>query len=197
MPRRSPYACPGRREFKHWRLGADDLFFVLTLEGGGEALKRHRALLDASLSGQAHGMTRMLAVYPNGAGGQIQQSPLLDLDAESDRIQVALSYAQKHLAAPLKVGELAAAVHLSVRHFSRILRAATGLSPAKVVEGLRLEAARVLLEQSRQSIGVIAAETGFGDQERMRRAFVRAFGQSPQSLRRLARLAGSSSPPRP
>ena len=93
------------------------------------------------------------------------------------------------------VGELAAAVHLSVRHFSRILRAATGLSPAKVVEGLRLEAARILLEQSRQSIGIIATETGFGDQERMRRAFVRAFGQSPQSLRRLARLAGSSSPP--
>jgi transcriptional regulator GlxA family with amidase domain len=142
-------------------------------------------------------MTRMLAVYPGGVGGQIQQLALLDLDAESDRIQVALSYAQKHLATPLKVEELAAAVHLSVRHFSRIFRAATGLSPAKVVERLRLEAARVLLEQSRESIGVIAAETGFGDQERMRRAFVRAFGQSPQSLRRLARLAGSSSPPRP
>ena len=142
-------------------------------------------------------MTRMLVFYHGRAGEQTHQSLLLDLNAESDRIKVALAYAQKHLATQLGVDELAAAAHLSVRHFSRIFRAETGLSPAKVVQGLRLQAARVLLEQSRQAIGIIAAETGFGDQERMRRAFVRAFGQSPQSLRRSARLTGPSSPSPP
>ena len=30
----------------------------------------------------------------------------------------------------------------------------------------------------------IADESGFGDRERMRRAFLRAFGQSPQAIRR-------------
>jgi transcriptional regulator GlxA family with amidase domain len=55
------------------------------------------------------------------------------------------------------------------------------------VEGLRVEAARVLIEQSRYTMDEVATETGFGDTERMRRAFLRAFGQPPQSLRRNAR----------
>jgi transcriptional regulator GlxA family with amidase domain len=41
-----------------------------------------------------------------------------------------------------------------------------------------------MIEQGRHPVGVIAAETGCGDQERMRRAFVRVFGHSPQALRR-------------
>jgi transcriptional regulator GlxA family with amidase domain len=138
-------------------------------------------------------MRRKLVVYGR-AVEQTRQFVVLDLDGESDRIQVALAHAHQHLTKRLGVEELAAAVHLSARHFSRIFRAKTGRSPAKVVEGLRLQAAGVLLEQSRRPIGIIAAETGFGNQERMRRAFVRAFGKSPQSLRRSARLTGTSSP---
>jgi AraC-like DNA-binding protein len=46
------------------------------------------------------------------------------------------------------------------------------------------------MEQSRHSLDVIAVETGFSDRERMRRAFLRAFGQPPQTIRRAAR--GSS-----
>ncbi|KUJ01788.1 hypothetical protein AR275_09520 [Stenotrophomonas maltophilia] len=55
------------------------------------------------------------------------------------------------------------------------------------MESLRVEAARVLIEQSRYTMDEVAAETGFVDTERMRRAFLRAFGQPPQSLRRNAR----------
>jgi transcriptional regulator GlxA family with amidase domain len=44
-----------------------------------------------------------------------------------------------------------------------------------------------MLEQSRHSLGVVATETGFADRERMRRAFLRAFGQPPQVIRRNAR----------
>ena len=61
--------------------------------------------------------------------------------------------------------------------------AETGISPAKAIESLRLEAARLMLEQGRLPIEEIAHETGFGDRERMRRSFVRVFGQSPQSVR--------------
>jgi transcriptional regulator GlxA family with amidase domain len=43
-----------------------------------------------------------------------------------------------------------------------------------------------VIEQSRHPVEVIAAETGFGDQERMRRAFLRVFGKPPQTLRRMA-----------
>jgi transcriptional regulator GlxA family with amidase domain len=43
-----------------------------------------------------------------------------------------------------------------------------------------------MIAQSRHPIEVVARETGFGDQERMRRAFVQVLGQSPQALRRSA-----------
>jgi transcriptional regulator GlxA family with amidase domain len=54
------------------------------------------------------------------------------------------------------------------------------------IESLRLDAARLMIEQSRHPVEVIAAEAGFGDQERMRRAFLRVFDQPPQALRRMA-----------
>ena len=55
------------------------------------------------------------------------------------------------------------------------------------IENLRVEAARVMIDAGNLTLGVIAEEAGFGDPERMRRAFIRAFGQPPQSLRRAAR----------
>jgi transcriptional regulator GlxA family with amidase domain len=64
--------------------------------------------------------------------------------------------------------------------------AGRAMSPAKAVENLRLEAARFLLEQGRFPIETIAFDTGFGDRERMRRSFLRAYGQSPQSIRKAA-----------
>jgi transcriptional regulator GlxA family with amidase domain len=48
--------------------------------------------------------------------------------------------------------------------------------------------ARNLMEQSRHPIDVVARQTGFSDRDHMRRAFLRAFGQPPQALRRNARL---------
>ena len=59
----------------------------------------------------------------------------------------------------------------------------TGQSPARAVENLRLEAARYLLEHGRLSVEEIARETGFVDRERMRRSFVRTYGQTPQAIR--------------
>ncbi len=44
-----------------------------------------------------------------------------------------------------------------------------------------------MMEQTRHPIDIVAAETGFADRERMRRAFLRAFGQPPQAIRRTAR----------
>ena len=60
------------------------------------------------------------------------------------------------------------------------------MTPARAVERLRVEAARERVEGGRTPIEAIAAEIGFGDCERMRRAFLRAFGQPPQALRRAA-----------
>ena len=61
------------------------------------------------------------------------------------------------------------------------------MPPAKAVEHLRLEAARVHVEEGSEPIDQVAGMTGFRDPERMRRAFIHAFGQPPQALRRAAR----------
>ncbi|MDR0182039.1 GlxA family transcriptional regulator [Lysobacter arvi] len=139
----------------------------------------------------ARAVAQKLVVYHRRGGGQSQHSALLELDAKSDRIQSALNYARSHLNSTLSVEELADAAHLSPRQFSRAFRAETGQSPAKAVEHLRVEAARVMIEQGRHSMSEVAVETGFADIERMRRAFLRAFGQPPQVLRRNARQAAA------
>jgi transcriptional regulator GlxA family with amidase domain len=81
--------------------------------------------------------------------------------------------------------------NLSPRQFSRAFRAETGQSPAKAVEKIRVEVAELMIEEGRLSLDEIAAETGFGDRGRMRRAFVRALGQPPQAVRRLRRITAN------
>jgi transcriptional regulator GlxA family with amidase domain len=113
----------------------------------------------------------------------------LELAPRSDRIQSALTFARRNLRAALSVEQLAEVANLSPRQFSRAFRAETGQSPAKAVENLRVEAARLLMEGGQLPIDTVARETGFTDRERMRRAFLRAFGQPPQAIRRAARVA--------
>ncbi|MEE7493487.1 GlxA family transcriptional regulator [Methylobacterium oryzae] len=132
-------------------------------------------------------IARKLVVYHRRTGGQSQFSALLELQPRSDRVQKVLAYARSNLRNELSVEGLAEAARLSSRQFSRIFRDETGQSPAKAVENLRLDAARTMLEDGRHSLDTVAQETGFADRERMRRAFLRAFGQPPQVLRRNAR----------
>ncbi len=147
------------------------------------------AMVEKDLGGDAaRSVARKLVVYHRRAGGQSQHSVLLELEPKSDRIQSALAYAKRNLQQPLSVEELAGAASLSPRQFSRAFRAETGQSPAKAVERLRVEAARLMMEQGRLPLDVVARETGFDDPERMRRAFLRAFGQPPQTIRRNAEL---------
>jgi transcriptional regulator GlxA family with amidase domain len=81
---------------------------------------------------------------------------LLELEPKSDRIQDALAFAKDNLHAPLTVDKLADAARLSPRQFSRAFHAETGQLPAKAIEHLRVEAARLMMEQSRHPIDVVA-----------------------------------------
>src|SRR5450830_1384205 len=127
-------------------------------------------------------VARKLVVHQRRGGGQSQFSALLELDARSDRVQMALAYARENLGRVLSVEALAESARLSPRQFSRVFREETGQSPAKAIERLRVEAARAMMETSRHPVEVVARETGFGDRERMRQAFLRAFGQPPQAM---------------
>jgi transcriptional regulator GlxA family with amidase domain len=130
---------------------------------------------------------RQLVLYHRRSGGQSQFSSLLELKAPSGRFGALLSWAREHLAAPLTVEDLAEQAGMSSRHFARAFIAETGTTPSKAVERLRIEVARQRVQSSGEAIEQVAQSTGFRDPERMRRAFIRAFGQPPQSLRRAAR----------
>jgi transcriptional regulator GlxA family with amidase domain len=137
----------------------------------------------------ARAVARKLVVYHRRAGGQSQFSAMLELEPKSDRIQNTLHYAKENLRNTLSVEELAEVARLSPRQFSRAFRTETRQSPAKAVENLRVEAARLMMEEGRHSMDTIAQETGFADRERMRRAFLRVLGQPPQAIRRNAQAA--------
>jgi transcriptional regulator GlxA family with amidase domain len=195
----------GRRATTHWNRARDlqarfpkvtveeDRIFIIdgpvwTSAGMTAGIDLALAMIEKDLGADvARAVARQLVVYHRRAGGQSQFSALLELAPKSDRIQSALAYAKRNLDKPLSVGQLAEAAHLSPRQFSRAFHAETGQSPAKAVENLRVEAARLMMEQSRHPIDVIARQTGFADSGRMRRAFLRAFGRPPQMIRRNAR----------
>jgi transcriptional regulator GlxA family with amidase domain len=185
------YAERLRRDFPGIRVEEDRIFIidgpVWTSAGMSAAIDLALALVEKDLGAElAREVAKKLVVYHRRAGGQSQFSALLELEPRSDRIQAALSYAREHLQHELSVEQLADAAHLSPRQFSRSFRAETGQTPAKAVENLRVEAARLMLESGGHPIEVVARDTGFGDRERMRRAFLRAFGQPPQMIKRAA-----------
>jgi transcriptional regulator GlxA family with amidase domain len=188
------FAAQLRRSYPGVKLQEDSIFVidgpVWTSAGMTACIDLALALVEKDLGAEiARLVARKLVVYHRRAGGQSQFSALLELEPRSDRIQTALAYAKQHLHAELSVEQLADAANLSPRQFSRAFRAETGQSPAKAVEHLRIEAARLMLESGVHPVDVVARDTGFGDRERMRRAFLRAFGQPPQVIRRAARGA--------
>src|ERR1700676_539494 len=130
---------------------------------------------------------RQLVLYHRRNGGQSQFSSLLELKAAGGRFGPLLAWAREHLDAPLTVEDLAEQAGMSSRHFTRAFIAETGTTPSKAVERLRIEVARQRVQSSGEAIERVAQLTGFRHPERMRRAFIRAFGQPPQSLRRAAR----------
>jgi transcriptional regulator GlxA family with amidase domain len=150
-----------------------DLALALVAEDMGEAAAKRAA--------------QQLVVYHRRPGGQSQFSALLEADRPDSRFSPLLAWARERLSERLSVERLAERAAMSPRHFARAFAADTGMTPAKAVERLRLEAARADVESGAAPIERVAAHTGFGDPERMRRAFLRAFGQPPQALRRAAK----------
>lgn len=137
----------------------------------------------------ARATARQLVVYHRRAGGQSQFSSLIELKAPTGRFAELLGWARAHLDQPLTVERLAEEAGMSSRHFARAFVAETGMTPSKAIERLRIEVARQAVQSGSEAIERVAQSTGFGDPERMRRAFIRAFGQPPQALRRAARAA--------
>jgi transcriptional regulator GlxA family with amidase domain len=194
----------GRRATTHWKclaqlqrmypkvkVDGDRIFTkdgdLWTSAGVTAGIDLALAMIEEDLGSEiSRSVARMLVVYHRRPGGQSQFSSLLDMDPATDRVRTVLTFIREHLMETLSTDRLADVAHLSPRQFGRLFRAETGETPAKAVERLRAEVARIRIESGAEPIEVIARHVGFTDPERMRRAFVRIFGHSPQSLRRIA-----------
>lgn len=195
----------GRRATTHWsrtddfarrypkvKVDADRIYIrdghVWTSGGITAGIDLALALVEEDLGPEiARRTAQQLVVHQRRPGGQSQFSGLLDLGGRSGRFDTLLAWMGENLSTQLTVETLADQAAMSPRNFARAFVAETGVTPAKAVERLRLDAARTAVETGREPLDQVAVETGFADPERMRRAFLRAFGQPPQALRRAAR----------
>jgi transcriptional regulator GlxA family with amidase domain len=186
------YAARLQREYPSIRVETDRIFCrdgnVWTSAGITAGIDLALALIEEDHGfAIAKGVAQHLVVYHRRHGGQSQFAASVDLAPENDRIAAAIGYARDHIAEGLTVERLAEEIGMSLRQFSRAFRTQTGTTPARVVERLRTDLARGRIETTIEPVERIAEAVGFGDAENMRRAFIRIYGQPPQSIRRTIR----------
>lgn len=197
----------GRRATTHWRaceelarssprthVDANPIYVcdgsVWTSAGVTSGIDLSLALIEEDLGHRmAMAVARDLVVFLKRPGGQAQFSTALELQASNDTFAPLHAWMAEHLSADLSVPILASRASMSVRTFVRRYRAATGQSPARAVEGLRIEAAQRLLVSSSVPIKRVAHRCGFGTEETMRQCFQRRLATSPKDFR--ARFAAS------
>jgi transcriptional regulator GlxA family with amidase domain len=204
----------GRRAATHWasaaelarrhprvRVDPDPVFVrdgpIWTSAGVTAGMDLALALVEEDLDREvALTIARHLVLFLRRPGNQSQFSATLATQVPERRsLREVQRFAVENLAADLTVEALARRAHMSPRHFARSFREQTGITPARYVERLRLEGARRRLEETRESLGAVAAACGFGTPETMRRAFLRALGVGPAEYRR--RFQGSPLPLEP
>jgi transcriptional regulator GlxA family with amidase domain len=202
----------GRRATTHWAAAADlarrypsvrvdpePIFLrdgdTWTSAGVSAGMDLALALVEEDLDRDAAlAIARHLVLFLRRPGNQAQFSAML---TTREPIRESLRDARRHivenLAGDLSVEALALHAHMSPRNFARSFRAETGVTPARYVESVRLEAARRALEDSAQPVAAVARSCGFGAAETMRRSFLRALGVAPAEYRRRFHTAGPAS----
>lgn len=143
------------------------------------------ALIEEDLGREiALAVARFLVMYLRRPGGQSQFSSHLAAQfAGRQPIQQAQHWILEHLRDDLSVPELARRVGMSERNFARTFVQETQTTPAAYVELARIDAARRLLENGQLSLQRVAYESGFPNQQAMRRAFARHLQVTPSDYR--------------
>jgi transcriptional regulator GlxA family with amidase domain len=190
----------GKRAVTHWarcpefaarfpavRLDPDPIFIrdgaVWSSAGVTAGIDLALALVEADLGrATALQVARQLVVFLKRPGGQSQFSTMLALQANDERFDELHAWIVENLRGNLSLETLAAQAKMSLRSFARHYRAATGRTPARAVEDIRIETARHLLDQ-KHPVARVAGRCGFGSEETLRRAFLRRLGTTPQAYR--------------
>ncbi len=197
----------GRRATTHWkscarlqqqhpdiRVDPDPIYVredrIWTSAGVTAGIDLSLALVEEDLGRKvAMQVARHLVVFLNRPGGQSQFSVPLEAQAAAadgnapNHFAPLHGWIAEHLAGDLRVERLAEQAGMSARTFARLYAAKMGVTPARMVEKIRVEAVRRILEETDMPIKRIAAECGFGQEERLRRAFARQVGTTPGEYR--------------
>jgi transcriptional regulator GlxA family with amidase domain len=128
-------------------------------------------------------VARELVMFVKRPGGQSQFSHFLEAQSRDDRFGDLELWMLEHLDRDLSVEQLARRCSMSARHFARMFSARIGRPPAHHVAQLRIDAARRRIEEGATRLKDVARECGFGDEQRLRRAFRRTLGVTPQEYR--------------
>ena len=190
---------PFRTRYPKVRLELDPIFVedgnIWTSAGVTAGIDLALALIRRDLGpATAMATAKDMVMFMQRPGGQAQFSAALIGQAAMRRrddpmIEIA-SHISANLAGDLSVSALARRVSMSPRSFARLFDGRPDdLTPAKLVEGMRIEAAARALSETASPIKQVAAVCGFGDEERMRRAFLRKLGVAPSEYR--ARFASA------
>jgi transcriptional regulator GlxA family with amidase domain len=193
----------GRRATTHWdcaeRLAADypaiavepDAIYlrdgdIWTSAGVTAAHDLVLALVEHDLGAdRALELARQIVVSLRREGGQTQFSvQLASPPVRRQPIREVQQYILANPGADLSLAALADRAHLSTRHFARLFRSEVGMSAGSYVERVRLEAARRLVERTDHPLDTVAADTGFGSADNLRRVFISALGVGPADYRR-------------
>lgn len=192
----------GRRCTTHWsraeelarrrpaiRMDSDSIFVrdgnIWTSGGVTAGIDLSLALIEEDLGHEtAIAAARQLVMFVKRPGGQSQFSHPLALQATRTGTFAPLhGWIAANLDADLRVERLAERAGMSARTFARAYVAEIGTTPAKSVELIRLEAACRALEETSLPLKRIAAMTGLGSEQNLRRVIQRQFGIAPADYR--------------
>lgn len=158
---------------------------IWTAAGGAAAVDVALALVEEDF-GRAVAMriARQMVVVARRSAGHPQLTAVLRAQSsENDIFDRLHAWIVNNLGGDLRVEQLASHVGMSTRNFVRRYAEATGVSPAKMVENLRIEAARLAIEAGDVRLDSIAHRFGFSSEDAFRRVFVRQTGLSPRAYR--------------
>jgi transcriptional regulator GlxA family with amidase domain len=198
----------GRRVTTHWRSAArlqrmfpdltvdpDPIFVrdgnIYTSAGVTAGMDLALALVEEDCGrAVALSVARMLVLFLRRPGGQSQFSAQLSVQAaDREPLRELQAWIVDHLADDCSVERLAKRVAMSPRNFARVFTAEVGVTPARYVERVRVDAARRRLEESSDSVEQVADRCGFGSAEGMRKAFLRTVHVAPSIYRSRFRVA--------
>lgn len=144
------------------------------------------AMLDRDHGSRLMGqVAKQLVVYAHRPGHQSQFSTVLAVQSTADGAFSELTtWLENELDKSIKVADMARQVCMSERTFHRKFTAATGMTPSRFLEELRLESAKRYLEAN-APVKAVAARVGFKSESAFRTAFRAHFGVTPSHHARM------------